>query len=84
MTGFDDGGGGFCDAPRGVDRDLIAKLERRVARLEKVLADESRAGFSWGRHMVHGDRESIAAVQKLVAGPQLVDESAVEDFPSAY
>lgn len=68
MTGFDDGGGGFHDAPRGVDRDVIAKLVRRVARLEKVLADESRAGFSWGRHMVHGDRESIQAVADLVKG----------------
>ena len=48
---------------------MTANTHRLFANeLRAVIANNSKAGFSWNGRMVHGDRESVAEVVRLVGG----------------
>lgn len=68
MTGAMDDGGGYsyrrdCDP---AEHGEFKRLAARVANMEKLVADNARAGFAWAGHMVHGDAASVEEVRQLV------------------
>lgn len=49
--------------------EMTANTHRLFAKeLRAVIAKNSKAGFSWGEYMVHGDHASVAEVLRLAGG----------------
>lgn len=46
----------------------ITELEKKLKKSEERLAELAVAGFSWNGFMVHGTKESVAEVLRLVHG----------------
>lgn len=60
---------------------MDAELREENERLKARLAHQNAAGFAWNGHMVHGDKDSVAAVVAAISVAQGQGWRPIESAP---